>query len=165
MNQIKFGYFIYLVITILIFSCSENKESLILSEKMLYKVIRIVDGDTYVIQDNDGTKEKIRIIGADTPETKHPKKGKEPYGPEATNFAKRYLSNKLVNLKFEKGKRDRYKRILAHVYVNGIHFNKMLIDSGMAKTSFYAPNYDFKEAFKKAENKAIASKTGMWRGK
>lgn len=147
---------------IFVFSCSENRKKFELNERMLYKVVRIVDGDTYVLKDDNGNKEKIRIIGADTPETKHPKKGKEPFGPEATEFAKKYLANKVVQLKFEKGKRDRYKRILAHVYINKIHFNKMLIDSGYAKSSFYAPNYAFKEVFEASENQAKQRKVGIW---
>lgn len=162
MRYFKFQYLIFTIIGLLIFSCSPRKESFVLSEDVLYKIDRIVDGDTYVLVDKNGTKEKIRIIGADTPETKHPRKGKEPFGPEATAFAKRHLSNKVVRLKFEKGKKDRYKRILAHVYLNGIHFNKMLIDSGMAKTSFYSPNYDFKDEFNIAEKKAINAGIGIW---
>lgn len=35
----------------------------------------------------------------------------------------------------------------------------MLFDSGMTKTSFHAPNYDFK----KAENNSIASEIGILR--
>ena len=147
---------------IFVFSCSGNHKKFELNEQMLYKVVRIVDGDTYVLEDDNGTKEKIRIIGADTPETKHPKKGKEPFGPEATEFAKKYLSNNVVQLKFEKGKRDRYKRVLAHVYINNVHFNKMLIDSGYAKSIFYAPNYAFKEVFEASEHRAKQSKTGIW---
>ena len=147
---------------IFVFSCSGNHKKFELNEQILYKVVRIVDGDTYVLEDDNGTKEKIRIIGADTPETKHPKKGKEPFGPEATEFAKKYLSNKVVQLKFEKGKRDRYKRVLAHVYINDVHFNKMLIDSGYAKSSFYAPNYAFKEIFEASENRAKQSNIGIW---
>lgn len=160
---------IHFSITILIFvsiiSCSSEEQKFQLKEDFLYKVVRVIDGDTYVLKDNNGTKEKIRIIGADTPETKHPKKGIEPFGLEATEFAKKYLKNKDVILKFEKAKRDRYNRVLAHVYVNGIHFNKMLIDSGLAKTSFYYPNYKYKDAFKNAEKIANSNNLGVWRVK
>ena len=153
---------VFIIILFFLFSCSGKKKNFHLNEEINYKVVRIVDGDTYVLEDDNGTKGKIRIIGADTPETKHPKKGKEPFGPEATEFAKKYLANKVVQLKFEKGKRDRYKRVLAHVYINDIHFNKMLIDSGYAKSSFYAPNYAFKEVFEASEHRAKQSKTGIW---
>ena len=77
------------LVIVLITSCSIGKKEFQLNEDVLYKVVRIVDGDTYVLEDGNGTKEKIRIIGADTPETKHPKKGLEPFGIEATAFAKK----------------------------------------------------------------------------
>ena len=38
-------------------------------------VIRVVDGDTFVANVN-GTEEKIRLIGVDTPESVHPDKSK-----------------------------------------------------------------------------------------
>ena len=42
----------------------------------------------------NGTSETIRIIGVDTPETVHPSKPVEPFGPEASTFAKNHLENK-----------------------------------------------------------------------
>ncbi len=43
-------------------------------------VRRVVDGDTLVLEN----KERVRLIGVDTPETKHPRKPVEHYGSEAT---------------------------------------------------------------------------------
>ena len=42
-------------------------------------VERVVDGDTLVISGGD----RIRLIGVDTPETYHPTKSVQPFGPEA----------------------------------------------------------------------------------
>ena len=50
----------------------------------LRTVIRVVDGDTIVL---DG-KERVRLIGVDTPETVHPSKPVEYYGKEASSFTK-----------------------------------------------------------------------------
>ena len=161
-SNYKLVNLVFYIILFFLFSCSGKKKNFHLNVKINYKVVRIVDGDTYVLEDDNGTKGKIRIIGADTPETKHPKKGKEPFGLEATEFAKRHLSNKEVKLTFEKGKKDRYKRILAHVYIKGMHFNKMLIDSGMARTKFYAPNFDFKEILETSQKIAKKNKIGIW---
>ena len=46
-------------------------------------VTQVVDGDTIYVR-VDGRIEKVRYIGMDTPETKHPVKGREPGGMEAT---------------------------------------------------------------------------------
>ena len=155
-----------LCLILLITSCSKknisSKQDPILSSKIKYEVIRIVDGDTYELIDTNGVKFKIRLIGVDTPETKHPRKGKEPYGPESTAFAKRHLSDKTIKLKFEIDTFDRYNRVLAHVYLKRNHFNLMLLDSGMAKTSFYKPNFEYKKVFTKAEKKAKSERIGLW---
>ena len=50
----------------------------------LRTVVRVVDGDTIIL---DG-KEKVRLIGVDTPETKHPQKPVQYYGKEASTFTK-----------------------------------------------------------------------------
>jgi len=51
------------------------------------KVKKVVDGDTISVQMN-GSEETIRMLLIDTPETKHPNKPVQPYGPEASQFAK-----------------------------------------------------------------------------
>ena len=50
------------------------------------RVVEVVDGDTIVVA-IDGREESVRLIGIDTPETKHPRKPIECYGPEASEFA------------------------------------------------------------------------------
>lgn len=159
MNFIKF---ILISSLLLLFGCEFSSNKFELNEKIQYNVIRIVDGDTYVLEDRKGSKKKIRIIGADTPETKHPSKGKEPFGKEATFFAKKHLLGKSVRLKFEKSKKDRYGRILAHVFLDSIHFNKMLIDSGYAKALFFKPNFEYENTFKESEKSARSNKLGLW---
>jgi len=47
------------------------------------QVVQIVDGDTINVC-IDGQENAVRYIGIDTPETRHPEKGVEWMGPEAT---------------------------------------------------------------------------------
>ncbi|MGH9274793.1 MAG: thermonuclease family protein, partial [Acidimicrobiales bacterium] len=49
-----------------------------------------VDGDTVDV-DLGGVDERVRLIGVDTPETHF---GTQPYGAEASEFAKRHLEGK-----------------------------------------------------------------------
>ena len=55
-----------------------------------YIVKRVIDGDT--LQLTNG--EIIRLIGVDTPETKHPQKQVEYYGKEAYAFARKMVEEK-----------------------------------------------------------------------
>ena len=48
-------------------------------------VIRVVDGDTIVVQVK-GHPETVRLIGVDTPETKDPRKPVQYFGKEASEF-------------------------------------------------------------------------------
>jgi endonuclease YncB( thermonuclease family) len=50
-------------------------------------VARVVDGDTIEILPVIDGVEEVSLIGVDTPETKDPDEGVEPYGPEASDFA------------------------------------------------------------------------------
>ena len=63
----------------------------------LRTVIRVVDGDTVIV---DG-KEKVRLIGVDTPETVHPSKSVEYFGKEATAFTKKMCEGKKVRLEYD----------------------------------------------------------------
>ena len=73
-------------------------------------VLRVVDGDTIVVDLGDGEKTKVRLIGVDTPETVHPRKPVECYGPEASAFLKQLLPpGSTVFLSYEEGnKLDHY---------------------------------------------------------
>ena len=53
-----------------------------------FTVLEVIDGDTLDVDIPDGehADTRIRLIGVDTPETKHPKYGLMYFGPEATEF-------------------------------------------------------------------------------
>jgi len=78
----------------------------------LYRVERVVDGDTLLLA--GGT--RIRLLGVDTPETKHPDRPPEPLGFEAAAFTRSHVENRYVKLRFDRERRDRYRRVLAYVY-------------------------------------------------
>lgn len=126
-----------------------------------YKVLRVVDGDTIVI-DYKGKEEKVRFIGVDTPETKHPEKGVEFYGKEAYQFTKSLLEGEKVSLKFDVQKRDKYGRLLAYVYKGDIFVNELLVKEGYARVLTVPPNVKYAEHFLSLERKARAEGKGLW---
>ena len=58
---------------------------------------RVIDGDTLVMENG----ERVRLIGVDTPETKHPAKPVEHFGKEAAVFTRRMVEVKRVRLEFD----------------------------------------------------------------
>ncbi|MBI2200301.1 MAG: thermonuclease family protein, partial [Candidatus Rokubacteria bacterium] len=81
------------------------------------RVVRIVDGDTIVVCCIAGREERVRYIGMDTPETKHPTRGEEPGGREATEINRKLVEGKTARLELDVQERDRYGRVLAYVWV------------------------------------------------
>lgn len=133
------------------------------ADKTRAKVVRVIDGDTIEVQLSDGTKEVVRLLLIDTPETKHPQKGVEPCGPEATAFTKRMLpTGKNIVLEFDKDKRDKYDRLLAYVYVDGKSVNEALLAAGLAKVVVYKPNDKYEDKYRAIEAKAKKEKKGIW---
>ena len=127
-----------------------------------YTVIRVVDGDTFKINYN-GKEESVRLIGVDTPESVHPDAEKNTeFGKTASNFSKNYLEGKEVTLEFDVQERDQYGRLLAYVYLNGIMYNKTLLEEGYAKIATYPPNVKYVDDFTTIQEEARNNKKGLW---
>lgn len=126
------------------------------------RVIRIIDGDTIVV--NNGSKnEKVRFIGINTPETVDPKSPIERYGKEASAFTRRMLEGKKVRLEYDIQQRDKYLRLLAYVYLeNGQMFNRMLVEEGYAQAMTVPPNIKYQQDFIRLERKARENNKGLW---
>lgn len=110
------------------------------NERKTIFVDRVIDGDTIVFN-----KTSIRLLGINSPE-----KGEE-YSSEATKFLRNLVLNKSVELEFGKDKYDRYKRILAYLFIDNKNINLRLVEKGFA--NFYFPSEkdkyysEFKEAW------------------
>src|SRR3954470_7439751 len=59
-----------------------------------------VDGDTVRVRTVRGA-ETVRFLGVNTPETHHPTKGVECYGPEAAAFTARVLTGRRIELELD----------------------------------------------------------------
>lgn len=131
-------------------------------------VTKVTDGDTIKVKFRHippgfAHEEKIRLIGVDTPETKHPTKKTEYYGKEAAVFTKNTLLNKKIKIIFDpKCKRDFYGRVLAYVHIGNSFFNKELIKKGFANVYTRQP-FKYEDWFLKLEKKAKRAKKGLWK--
>ncbi len=125
------------------------------------QVERFVDGDTIVVEGGV----KIRLVGADTPETVKPNWPVEPFGPEASAFTKKTIekAGKRVRLEPDGDRTDRYGRQLALVYVGEILLNEELIRQGLATAELqYRYSKEMKTRFQAAEYEAQKAKRGIW---
>ena len=126
-------------------------------------VISVVDGDTFDAN-IQGKKYRVRLIGVDTPETKHPTKQIACYGPEASRYLSTLLPKGIkVVLRLDKEWKDKYGRMLAYVYVNNLFVNLNLVEKGFAVPMKYYPNVTHANEFQLAADKAQASNIGRWK--
>src|SRR5262245_64480945 len=79
-----------------------------------YRVVDVLDGDTIVVGRGD-RRDTIRMLGIDTPETHHPTKPVQCYGPEASAYTTVRLLGRLVGLEDDVETRHVYGRHLAYV--------------------------------------------------
>lgn len=128
-------------------------------------VIRVVDGDT-VDFDIGGTKERVRLIGIDTPETKKPDTPVQCYGPEASAFTESLLPEGTpVHLERDVEARDKYNRLLAYVYLaDGTFVNLAIVRGGYAHLLTIPPNVTHADDFVAAARAAEAENAGLWGG-
>jgi micrococcal nuclease len=126
------------------------------------RVQRVTDGDTFVATVK-GRRERIRIIGVDTPESVDPRRPDEPFGEEASNFAKRYLDGATVRLAGDVEPRDRYGRMLAYVWLeDGTFWNALLAAEGYAQQLTIPPNVTYAGLFRRLVSEARRSNRGLW---
>lgn len=126
-------------------------------------VARIVDGDTLIIRQS-GTDMTVRLIGVDTPETKHPTKGVECFGPEATQTLTMLAPvGSRVTLTYDQNRYDRYGRVLAYVYTSDGHsINEKLLTEGAARPLAVRPNVSQASRYDALASEARNAGRGLW---
>ena len=126
------------------------------------KVQRVSDGDTFVAT-VQGRRERVRVIGVDTPESVSPNQPDEPFGEEASDFAKHYLDGETVRLAGDAEPRDRYGRMLAYVWLDdGTFWNALLAAEGYAQQLTVPPNVTYERLFRRLVAEARREDRGLW---
>jgi micrococcal nuclease len=126
-------------------------------------VERVVDGDTIQVR-VDGRTETVRYIGVNTPEVRHPWRGAEPGGQEAWTVNRELVAGKRVRLEMDVQPRDRYRRLLAYVWVDGVMVNAELVRRGYAQVMTVPPNLRYQRLFLTLQREARQAGRGLWRG-
>ncbi|NLJ48268.1 MAG: nuclease [Candidatus Atribacteria bacterium] len=121
-----------------------------------YEVSRVIDSDTIELSNG----EQVRYIGIDTPEFHNGIP--DPYAQEAYEANRKLVEGKEIYLEFDAQERDKYGRILAYVYVDGIFVNAWLIENGYAQIMTIPPNITHQELFLPLQTKAREGNRGLW---
>lgn len=130
-------------------------------------VTEVADGDTLELNG----KEKVRLVGVNTPETVKPNTPLQPYGKEASEYTKKQLQGKKVFVEVDVQPQDRYGRTLAYVYttapqseadVEAYMFNATLLREGYAQLMTIQPNVKYQELFLRLQRTAREENKGLW---
>ncbi|MBI4530256.1 MAG: thermonuclease family protein [Candidatus Latescibacteria bacterium] len=139
-------------------------------------VVRVIDGDTFEITYRR-QKERIRLIGIDTPESKANKKAERDagrskqdirtvvsQGKEAVYYVKRLVKpGDTVKIEFDVQQKDHYGRLLGYVYLsNGNMLNEEIIGAGYANVMTIPPNVKYQKRLLAAYRKARENQVGLW---
>lgn len=127
-------------------------------------VKKIVDGDTFWIDDGSFKGIKVRLIGVDAPESRKTFRKEIGYfGKEAKAFLKNMIDGKNLKLEFDVNRFDRYHRTLAYAYLeNGTFVNAELVKQGYAMVMTVPPNVKFADLFVELQQEAIENERGLW---
>jgi len=130
-----------------------------------YRVTRIVDGDTFWIDDGSPKGLKIRLIGIDAPESRTSgQKMKGFYGEESTGYITSLIGDSKVRLEYDVTRYDQYGRTLAYVYLdNGTFVNAEMVKNGFATVMTFPPNVKYADTFVDLARKARKQNKGLWK--
>ncbi|MDD5100312.1 MAG: thermonuclease family protein [Syntrophales bacterium] len=123
-------------------------------------ITRITDGDTVQAVTPEGTKLKVRLYGIDAPETAKGKIPGEPFGNDARDYLASLLSQKSVRVEIRDI--DRYRRMVAILWLGERNVNMEMISAGMAEAYGEYLKSPYRSPFLRAEQQAKAQGKGIW---
>lgn len=134
------------------------------SSDQYFMVSKVVDGDTFWVDDGSEKGKKVRLIGVDAPETRSSSRKEVGYfGNESKVYLKSLLEGKQVRLDYDVDQTDRYGRTLAYVYLrDGTFINAELIKNGFAIVLTVSPNVRFADEFVALQREARDAQRGLW---
>jgi micrococcal nuclease len=124
--------------------------------------ILVDDGDTVVIRWSRDDLETVRVLGIDTPETRHVEHDipyAQCFGPEARAFAQGAFATATSVELLRAGTLDPYGRTLGYLFLNGRNYSVLVVEARLAAetVTFYGDNGLPREA---AEVLAAAKSAG-----
>jgi len=122
------------------------------------RVVGVTDGDTITVLDHQNVQHRIRVASIDAPERK------QPYSSRSKEHLSKWIYNRTVVV--ESTKRDRYKRIIGQVFLDGHDIGLEQVRAGMAwwyRAYSKEQEPEDQELYEKAELAAKERNLGLWR--
>lgn len=122
-------------------------------------VIKVIDGDTVYLLNHNDKKLKVRLQHIDAPELN------QPFGDESKMILERFILKKNITLIGHK--KDKYKRLLGVISLDGLDINLEMIKIGAAwhfkkYAKFDQTEYQY-QIYDENEHQAKLKKIGLWK--
>ncbi len=125
------------------------------------QVTRVVDGDTIDVVVN-GSEQRLRYIGINTPETVDPRRPVECFGREASERNRQLVEGQTVGLERDVSETDRFGRLLRYVWLGDEMVNATLVAEGYATAATFPPDVKYAATFAALEAEARTAGRGLW---
>lgn len=126
------------------------------------RVVEVVDGDTLVL-DSDI---RVRLIGIQAPKLAlgRPDFADWPRADDARAMLEELTLGKLVQIRYGGAERDRYGRVLGHLFVADTQdwAQKAMLEAGLARVYSFADNRFCLQELYLAEARARIERLGIW---
>jgi len=127
------------------------------------RIIRVIDGDTVEAEIN-GEFDRIRLLRINTPEMTDTRPDVLELARASRLALERLVLNHVVTLEYDRVRRDKYGRILAHLHrADGLWVNREMVRLGFAEIMTIPPNVKHTDELLAAEREAREGKRGLWR--
>jgi endonuclease YncB( thermonuclease family) len=123
-------------------------------------ITRITDGDTVQAVTPEGTKLKVRLYGIDAPETPKGKIPGGPFGNDSRDYLTSLVSHQTVRVEIRDI--DRYRRMVAILWLGERNVNQEMIAAGMAEAYREYLKGPYRSPFLEVEQEAKAQGKGIW---
>lgn len=126
-------------------------------------VVAVVDGDTIDVQTSTG-KERVRLIGINTPEISRDGGTDDCYAQEARTYLDHLVYRHDVELVSDptQADTDRYGRLLRYVLVDGQSPAQLAIEAGAGTEYTYDRPYEHRSDYLAAQDRAKGAGAGLW---
>lgn len=147
-----------IMVAVAVLGFSQAEDSVPQEEKIVHKVVSVIDGDTLRLDDG----QTVRLIGIDTPEVYHPEIPVQIFGKEASSFTRQLSEGFEVYLEHDGQTQDSYGRTLAYVYLlDGRMINEEVVKKGYAYVERRFP-FIKKDKFLALQEQARSQSKGLW---
>jgi len=126
-------------------------------ESLIGKAVRIIDGDTLVLLNDDNQQIRIRLAGIDTPEKK------QPFGKRAKQALIELAAGKIII--GDCPKMDHYGRRICKIKVESVDLGLELIRRGFAwhyRKYAHEQSPEDRKAYADSEDQAKKNRIGLW---